>query len=71
MEAEPDLAAINAAGVPSLVVSGNHHPGLEAVCDALAGRLGARRERVEGARHAAQRAPGFNDVLEQFLGRAR
>ena len=71
MEAEPDLGAIKAAGVPSLVVSGNHHPGLEAMCDAVAGRLGARRERVEGARHAAQRAPGFNDVLERFLRSAR
>lgn len=69
-EADPDLAAVNAAGVPALVVSGNHHPGLEAVCDALAGRLAGHRERVEGARHAAQRAPGFNDVLERFLERA-
>jgi pimeloyl-ACP methyl ester carboxylesterase len=68
-EADPDLAAINAAGVPSLVISGDHHPGLEALCDALAGRLAARRERVEGAGHAAQRAPGFNDLLERFLAR--
>jgi pimeloyl-ACP methyl ester carboxylesterase len=66
-EADPDLVAINAAGVPALVVSGGHHPGLEAVCDELAGRLAAHRERVEGAGHAAQRAPGFNDVLERFL----
>ena len=69
-EAQPDLAAINAAGVPVLVVSGGHHPGLEVVCDELAGRLGAQRERVEGAGHAAQRAPGFNDVLESFLRHA-
>jgi pimeloyl-ACP methyl ester carboxylesterase len=66
-EADPDLVAINAAGVPALVVSGGHHPGLEAVCDELAGRLAAHRERIEGAGHAAQRAPGFNDVLEAFL----
>jgi pimeloyl-ACP methyl ester carboxylesterase len=69
-EATPDLAAINRAGLPVLVVSGGHHPGLEAVCDELSGRLGARRESIEGARHAAQRAPGFNDLLERFLERA-
>jgi pimeloyl-ACP methyl ester carboxylesterase len=69
-DAEPDLSAINAAGVPALVVSGGHHPGLEAVCDELAGRLAAHRERVEGAGHAAQRAPGFNDLLERFLRHA-
>jgi pimeloyl-ACP methyl ester carboxylesterase len=65
--AEPDLAAINAAGVPALVISGGHHPGLEVLCDALAGRLAARRERVAGAGHAVQRAAGFNDVLVGFL----
>jgi len=65
--ADPDFAAINEAGVPALVVSGGHHPGLEAICDAVAGRLAARRERVEGAGHAVQRAPGFNEVLAGFL----
>ncbi|HEX2070966.1 MAG TPA: alpha/beta fold hydrolase, partial [Thermoleophilaceae bacterium] len=35
-EARPDLAAIAAAGVPALVVSGDHHPAMEAICDALA-----------------------------------
>jgi pimeloyl-ACP methyl ester carboxylesterase len=66
-EAEPDLAAINAAGVPALVVSGGHQPGLDVVCDELAGRLAAHREVIQGAGHAAQRAPGFNDALERFL----
>lgn len=66
-DADPDLAAIHAAGVPALVVSGGHHPGLEAICDAVAGRLGARRERLEGAGHAVQRAPGFNELLAGFL----
>ena len=69
-EAEPDAQAIAGANVPCLVVSGDHQPGLEALCDAVARRLRASRERVAGAGHAAQRAPGFNDRLERFLARA-
>ncbi len=66
-EAEPDLEAIAAAGVPSLVVSGDHQPELESVCDAVAARLGAQRDRLEGAGHAVQRTPQFNGRLERFL----
>ena len=70
-KADPDLTAINVAGVPALIVSGGHHPALEAVCDALAGRLSAHRERLEGAGHAVHRAPGFNELLERFLDQHR
>jgi len=70
-EARPDLAAIAAAGVPSLVVSGAHHPAIEAVCDALADGLGAERAKLPGRGHAVQHTPGFNDVLERFLVSAR
>jgi pimeloyl-ACP methyl ester carboxylesterase len=66
-EARPDLDALAGAGIPVMVVSGGHHDGIEALCDALAKRLGARREIVRGAGHAVPRAPGFNDVLEDFL----
>jgi len=66
-EARPDLAAIAAAGVPSLVVSGNHHPAIEAVCDALADGLGAERAKLPGRGHAVQHVPGFNSLLERFL----
>jgi pimeloyl-ACP methyl ester carboxylesterase len=66
-EARPDLAAVAAAGVPSLVVSGDHHPAIEAVCDALAAALGAERARLPGRGHAVQHTPEFNGVLEQFL----
>lgn len=69
-DARPDLAAVAAAGVPSLVVSGDHHPAIEAVCDALAAELGAERARLPGRGHAVQHAPGFNDRLERFLRRA-
>jgi pimeloyl-ACP methyl ester carboxylesterase len=66
-EAAPDLDAIASAGVPAMVVSGEHNDGIETICDALAERLSARREIVSGAGHAVPRAPGFNEVLEDFL----
>jgi pimeloyl-ACP methyl ester carboxylesterase len=66
-EADVSLAAIADAGFPVLVVSGGHHAGIEALCDGLSDKLGARREIVTGAGHAVPRAPGFNDVLEDFL----
>lgn len=66
-EAEPDVAAIARACVPTLVLSGDHSPEPEEVCDALAGRLGAQRDRLPGAGHAVQRTPEFNGRLERFL----
>jgi pimeloyl-ACP methyl ester carboxylesterase len=65
-EAAPDLAAIGAA-LPTLVVSGDHSPGLERLCDAVAADLGAERAVIPGAGHAVPRAPGFNERLERFL----
>jgi pimeloyl-ACP methyl ester carboxylesterase len=70
-EARPDLAAIAAAGVPSLVLSGDHHPAIEAVCDALADQLEAERVKLPGRGHAVQHVPSFNAVLEQFLRDSR
>ena len=35
-EAHPDYEAILRAGLPVLVVSGGHEPGLESLCDAIA-----------------------------------
>ncbi len=66
-EAEPDLAAVAAAGVPSLVLSGDHDPAVEAACDSVAEQLGAKRDRLPGAAHAVQRTPEFNRRLERFL----
>jgi pimeloyl-ACP methyl ester carboxylesterase len=66
-EADPDLDAVASARVPVMVVSGGHHEGIEMVCDGLTSRLNARREIVPGAGHAVPRAPGFNDVFEDFL----
>jgi pimeloyl-ACP methyl ester carboxylesterase len=66
-EAEIDLDALAAARLPSMAASGGHHEGIEAICDGLAAKLGARREILPGAGHAVPRAPGFNQVLEDFL----
>jgi pimeloyl-ACP methyl ester carboxylesterase len=66
-EAKPDLEAIAGAEVPAMIVSGDHHHGIEVLCDALADRLDARREILPGAGHAVPRAPGFNETLERFL----
>jgi pimeloyl-ACP methyl ester carboxylesterase len=66
-EADPDLDAIADAGLPVMIVSGGHHAGIELICDELAARLNGRREIVAGAGHAVPRAPGFNQVLEDFL----
>jgi pimeloyl-ACP methyl ester carboxylesterase len=66
-EAEPDLDALARAGIPMMVASGGHDAEIESFCDALAKRLNARREVISGAGHEVPRAPGFNDVLEDFL----
>jgi pimeloyl-ACP methyl ester carboxylesterase len=66
-QAEPDLGVIASAGVPAMVVSGGHHAAIELICDAVAEQLDARRKVVPGAGHAVPRAPGFNEVLEEFL----
>ena len=70
-EADPPLDELAAAPFPKLVVSGTDRPELNAVCDVLEERLGAERAVFPGAGHAVQLAPGFNDVLVDFLERAR
>jgi len=66
-EATPDLAALAAAAVPAMVLSGDHDPALEAACDSVAERLGAQRDLLPGAGQAVQRTPEFNRRLERFL----
>jgi pimeloyl-ACP methyl ester carboxylesterase len=68
-EAEIPLARLRALPFPKLVVSGAHSAAFDAVCDALERGLRAERAVCAGAGHAAQAAPGFNDVLEGFLRR--
>ncbi|HEY1355414.1 MAG TPA: alpha/beta fold hydrolase [Solirubrobacterales bacterium] len=65
--ARPDLDAIARAGIPSLIASGCHSRGQERICDALAGRLGGARLRVEGGGHFVQRSPTFVQELALHL----
>jgi pimeloyl-ACP methyl ester carboxylesterase len=65
--ARPDLEAIRAAGVPTLVASGDHAAGLERICDGLAAALGAERLVAPGAGHFVAAAPGFAGPFERFL----
>ena len=70
-EAVIPFAELRAAQFPKLVVSGAHHPALEAVADVLERELGAERAVVRGAGHSIPRAgEPFNRVLVAFLERA-
>jgi pimeloyl-ACP methyl ester carboxylesterase len=67
-EAPVSLPAIADAGIPVLVVSGDHHPVFERVCDVIASALGARRAVLPGAGHSVPRTgEPFNRLLEDFL----
>ena len=69
-EAVIPLAELAEARYPKLVVSGAHSEALDAICDTLEAELRAERAVVEGGGHSIPRAPGFNDVLLDFLARA-
>lgn len=69
-EARPALEPIREARVPVLVASGDHAPGLERICDALATALDAGRLVAPGAGHFVAAAPGFAARLERFLASA-
>lgn len=62
-ESPPSADHLAASPFPVVVVSGDHHPGFSAVCEALARVAGGRPAVVAGAGHEVQLAPGFNDVL--------
>jgi len=63
------VGQLAAARFPKLVISGNHSRAFEAVCDALAGRLQARRAYVTGAGHATpDTGDAFNETLASFIG---
>jgi pimeloyl-ACP methyl ester carboxylesterase len=69
-EAEIPLAALAEAPFPKLVVSGAHHPAFDAICDCLERDLSAERAVFPGYGHTAQRHPGFNVALADFVERA-
>ena len=78
-EAEIPVSRLAAAPFPKLVLSGDHSPAFERLCDVLAQRLGARREVIAGRGHTLPSAgEPYNDLLEEFMrasppvsGRAR
>src|SRR5262249_221603 len=63
-EADPPLSLLRATAFPKLVISGGHSSVFEAVCDALADDLHARRTVIAGRGHTipATGAP-YNEVL--------
>jgi pimeloyl-ACP methyl ester carboxylesterase len=67
-EAEIPLERIAAAGVPALVISGGHSEAFEAVCDALADRLGCERAVIRGRDHTVpSTGEPYNRALERHL----
>jgi pimeloyl-ACP methyl ester carboxylesterase len=70
-EADPPLSLLRATAFPKLVISGGHSPVFEAVCDAVADGLHARRTVIAGRGHTipATGAP-YNEVLRAFLTEA-
>ena len=70
-EASPDLGVLRDAGIPVLVASGAHDPGLERICDLLAEAVQAERVVAPGAGHFVAAAPGFAELLGAFLARAQ
>lgn len=68
-EAEIPVAAIASMSCPKLVMSGDHDPSQENVCDVTARAIGAERAHLSGAGHLIPRAVGCNERLEQFWTR--
>lgn len=66
-EISVDLEVLRAKGIPAMVASGAHQPGIERICDGLAEALHAERVIAPGAGHFVAAAPGFADQLERFL----
>jgi pimeloyl-ACP methyl ester carboxylesterase len=67
-EAEIPVDRLAATTFPKLVISGNHSPAFERVCDVLAERLGARREVIEGRGHTIPATgAAYNELLDDFL----
>lgn len=67
-EADVPLEQLAAMPFPKLVISGDHSPAFEAVCDSLAEAVGAERAVISGRGHTIPNtgAP-YNQRLEAFL----
>jgi pimeloyl-ACP methyl ester carboxylesterase len=67
-EADPPLARLRAAGLRILVVSGDHLPANEIICDTIATRTGADRALCPGAGHLVpDTGEPFNSLLEKHF----
>jgi len=69
-EAEIPLAELAALAIPTLVVSGAHHPAYDAICDVLERELHAERIVIGGHGHNPQLSPAFTTALLDFVARA-
>lgn len=70
-EAEIPLEALAEATFPKLVISGDHSPAFEAVCDALADGVGAERAAIAGRGHTVpSTGEPYNRALESLMMRA-
>ena len=69
-EAEISVADLAALELPTLVVSGAHHPAYEAICDVLERELRAQRVVIPGYGHNPQLSPAFTDALLALVARA-
>jgi pimeloyl-ACP methyl ester carboxylesterase len=71
-EGELPVGELATTTFPRLVISGDHNPVFEAICDSLAADLHAERAHVAGAGHATPETGDlFNQTLEQFINTAR
>jgi pimeloyl-ACP methyl ester carboxylesterase len=68
-EAHIPLEELAALDLPTLVVSGAHHPAFEAICDVLERELRAERVVLPGHGHNPQLDPAFTDALLEFVAR--
>jgi pimeloyl-ACP methyl ester carboxylesterase len=67
-EAEVPLDALAAASFPTLVISGDHSPAFEAVCDVLAERIGGERAVIRGRGHTIpSTGEPYNERLRAFM----
>ena len=70
-EAEIPLDRLASAGFPIQVLSGEHSPAFEAVCDALAEAVGGERAVIPGRGHTVpSTGRPYNDRLEAFMAAA-
>jgi pimeloyl-ACP methyl ester carboxylesterase len=69
--ADVPFERLAAATFPKLVISGNHSPVFETVCDVVAERIGARRTWVTGRGHTIPATgEAYNDVVHDVLSEA-